>query len=36
MKLRRRTFLRLAAGTVALPIVPHAARAQSYPTRPVR
>jgi tripartite-type tricarboxylate transporter receptor subunit TctC len=36
MKLRRRAFLRLAAGAAALPIVPHAARAQSYPTRPVR
>ena len=32
MKLRRRTFLRFAAGTFALPAV---ARAQTYPTRPV-
>ena len=36
MKLRRRTFLHLAAGAVALPAVSRIARAQSYPTRPVR
>ncbi len=36
MKLRRRQFLHLAAGTVALPVVSRAARAQTYPTRPVR
>jgi tripartite-type tricarboxylate transporter receptor subunit TctC len=36
MKLPRRTFLRLAAGAAALPFAPHAARAQAYPTRPVR
>ena len=32
----RRRFLRLAAGAAALPAVSHIARAQSYPTRPVR
>jgi len=37
MKLpHRRKFLHLAAGTVALPAVSRIARAQSYPTRPVR
>jgi tripartite-type tricarboxylate transporter receptor subunit TctC len=36
MKLPRRTFLHLAAGAAALPAVSRAARAQSYPTRPVR
>jgi tripartite-type tricarboxylate transporter receptor subunit TctC len=36
MKLPRRTFLRLAAGAVALPAVLRIARAQAYPTRPVR
>ena len=36
MKLQRRTFLRLAAGVAALPAIPHIARAQAYPTRPVR
>ena len=36
MKLRRRTFLRLAATGAALPVVPRAALAQTYPTRPVR
>src|SRR5262245_63169457 len=36
MTLPRRTFLHLAAGAVALPAVPRIARAQSYPTRPVR
>jgi tripartite-type tricarboxylate transporter receptor subunit TctC len=36
MKLLRRTFLHLAAGAVALPAVSRIARAQSYPTRPVR
>ena len=35
MKLPRRTFLHLAAGAAALPAVPHIARAQAYPTRPV-
>jgi tripartite-type tricarboxylate transporter receptor subunit TctC len=36
MKLRRRRFLRLAAGAAALPVLPSIARAQTYPTRPVR
>ena len=31
----RRQFLQLAAGAAALPAVPHVARAQSYPSRPV-
>jgi tripartite-type tricarboxylate transporter receptor subunit TctC len=36
MKLSRRTFLHLAAGAAALPPVPRVARAQAYPSRPVR
>src|SRR5258708_8810949 len=37
MKLfHRRQFLRLAAGAAALPAVPHVARAEAYPSRPVR
>jgi len=36
MKLPRRKFLHLAAGAAALPFAPHIARAQAYPTRPVR
>src|SRR5262245_21281071 len=32
----RREFLHLAAGAAALPAVPRIARAQAYPTRPVR
>jgi tripartite-type tricarboxylate transporter receptor subunit TctC len=36
MKLARRTFLHLAAGAAALPAVSRIARAQAYPTRPVR
>src|SRR6266446_10891201 len=36
MKLPRRRFLRLAAGAAALPAVSPIARAQAYPTRPVR
>src|SRR6516165_7289345 len=36
MKLPRRNFLHLAAGTIALPAVSRIARAQSYPSRPVR
>jgi tripartite-type tricarboxylate transporter receptor subunit TctC len=36
MKLSRLQFLRLAAGAAALPAVSRIARAQSYPTRPVR
>jgi tripartite-type tricarboxylate transporter receptor subunit TctC len=35
MKLPRRRFLHLAAGTAALPAVTRVAWAQSYPTRPV-
>lgn len=36
MKLPRRKFLHLAAGVAALPTVSRIARAQTYPTRPVR
>jgi tripartite-type tricarboxylate transporter receptor subunit TctC len=37
MKLpHRRQFLHLATGGAALPFAPHVARAQAYPTRPVR
>jgi tripartite-type tricarboxylate transporter receptor subunit TctC len=36
MKLLRRNFLYLAAGAAALPAVSHIARAQTYPTQPVR
>jgi len=36
MKLPRRKFLHLAAGAVAVPAVSRIARAQAYPTRPVR
>jgi tripartite-type tricarboxylate transporter receptor subunit TctC len=36
MKLPRRNFLHLAAGAAALPAISRIARAQSYPTRPVR
>jgi tripartite-type tricarboxylate transporter receptor subunit TctC len=40
MKLRRRNFLRnvlhLAAGAAVLTTVPRLARAQAYPSRPVR
>ncbi len=36
MKIRRRQFLRVAAGAVALPTVSCFAWAQAYPTRPVR
>ena len=36
MKLPRRRFLQLAAGATALPTVSRIARAQAYPTRPVR
>jgi tripartite-type tricarboxylate transporter receptor subunit TctC len=36
MKLPRRTFLHLAAGAAALPALPRIARAQAYPSRPVR
>jgi tripartite-type tricarboxylate transporter receptor subunit TctC len=36
MKLPRRTFLHLAASAAALPALSHIARAQAYPTRPVK
>src|SRR5580700_10187530 len=36
MKLPRRQFLHLAAGAAALPAISRIARAQTYPTRPVR
>ena len=36
MKLPRRTFLHLAAGVAALPAASRIARAQAYPSRPVR
>jgi tripartite-type tricarboxylate transporter receptor subunit TctC len=36
MKLPRRQFLHLAAGAAALPFASHIARAQTYPSRPVR
>src|SRR5215475_6774625 len=36
MKLPRRNFLHLAAGAAALSAVSRIARAQAYPTRPVR
>jgi len=36
MKLLRRRFLHLAAGAAALASLSRVARAQAYPTRPVR
>jgi tripartite-type tricarboxylate transporter receptor subunit TctC len=36
MKLRRRRFLRLAAGGLALPAISRLAHAEGYPSRPVR
>ena len=36
MKLSRRRVLHLAAGAAALPTLPRIARAQAYPSRPVR
>src|SRR5258705_5473671 len=36
MPFPRRTFLHLAAGAAALPVASRIARAQSYPSRPVR
>jgi tripartite-type tricarboxylate transporter receptor subunit TctC len=36
MKLPRRKFLQLAIGSAALPVAARAARAQAYPTRPVK
>ena len=36
MKVPRRQFLHLATGAAALPFAAHVARAQTYPSRPVR
>ena len=36
MRLPRRNFLHLAVGAAALPAVSRIARAQTYPSRPVR
>ena len=36
MKLPRRRFLHLATGAAAFPLLPRLARAEGYPTRPVR
>ncbi|HKF12319.1 MAG TPA: tripartite tricarboxylate transporter substrate binding protein, partial [Xanthobacteraceae bacterium] len=36
MKLLRRQFLHLVAGAAAVPAVSRIARAQAYPSRPVR
>src|SRR6185503_5464665 len=36
MTLARRSFLKFAAGTVALPALPRAVQAQAWPSRPVR
>ena len=36
MKIDRREFLHLAAGAITLPAVSRIARAQTYPSRPVR
>jgi tripartite-type tricarboxylate transporter receptor subunit TctC len=36
MELPRRTFLHMAVSAAALPALPRIARAQAYPTRPVR
>src|SRR4051794_2387444 len=36
LKLPRRQFLHLAASAAALPLAPRVARAQAYPSRPVR
>jgi len=36
MNLPRRNFLHLAAGAAALPVVSRVARAQTYPSRPIR
>src|SRR5258706_15352866 len=36
MKFRRRQFVQLAASAIALPVVSRVARAQTYPSRPVR
>ena len=36
MRVPRRHFLQLAAGAAVLPAMPRLARAQAYPSRPVR
>ena len=36
MNLRRRRFLQLAGGALAMPAVSRIARAEAYPSRPVR
>ena len=36
MKLPRRRLIKLAAGALALPALPHIVRAETYPARPVR
>ncbi len=36
MNFHRREFLHVAAAAAALPLAPHVARAQAYPSRPVR
>jgi tripartite-type tricarboxylate transporter receptor subunit TctC len=36
MEYPRRTFLHLAAAAAAMPAVPRMARAETYPSRPVR
>ncbi len=36
IKLARRRLIRLAAGALALPAMPHIVRAETYPARPVR
>ena len=36
MKNSRRQFMRLAGGAAVLPFLPHFARAETYPNRPVR
>jgi len=35
-EIRRRQFVQLAASAIALPVVSRVARAQTYPSRPVR
>ena len=35
MKIRRREFLHLAAGTVTLPVISRVASPQAYPARPI-
>jgi tripartite-type tricarboxylate transporter receptor subunit TctC len=35
LKFPRRQFLHLATGAAALPLLPHIARSQAYPSRPI-